>query len=309
MIFVSKSRVFPWLILLIILLISSCGAVKNKETPNSPGVSAPEITRIISAAPSYTEIIAGLGLADKLIAIDKYSRDVEGVRADLPEIDFFNPDIEAVSALKPDIIISGEINTNGSADTPYKFLRRMGITVLELPTCNSIAEIYRDIANIAQALGVSEKGEALILDMKKQIETIAASTRSAARTAENGANHVTSVYFEIAPAPNMVSFGGNTYLNEMIEIIGGRNVFADEKRWFTPGPETIINANPDVIFILFGEIATAQFAVAEIKSRPGFSALNAVRQNRVYPIDENRASRSSQNITAALEEMYRAVHQ
>jgi iron complex transport system substrate-binding protein len=293
-------------LLIALLLLSGC---TGKPLP--PPASSGAINRIISAAPSYTEIIAGLGLADKLIAADKYSRDVEGVRADLPEIDFFNPDLEAVAGLKPDIIISGEINTNGAADTPYQFFRRMNITVLELSTCNSIAEIYRDIAAIANALGAGARGEAMILDMRKQIEAVAA--EAVAANAQNaaggtGANRVTSVYFEIAPAPNMVSFGGNTYLNEMIEIAGARNVFAGEKRWFTPGPEAIVSANPDVIFILSANAAAAESAVAELKSRPGFSALNAVRQNRIYPINENRASRSSQNITKTLEEMYRAMY-
>jgi len=295
---------------LIILLLSNCGAAKNKETPNSAGVPAPGINRIISAAPSYTEIIAGLGLAGRLIAVDKYSHDVDGISADLPEIDFFYPDMEAVTGLKPDLIISGEINTNGSADTPYQFFRRMGITVLALPTCNSIAEIYRDIAAIAQALGVSERGEALIANMKARIETVAANVRNNARNAQNGADRVTSVYFEIAPAPNMVSFGGNTYLNEMTELAGARNIFANEKRWFSPGPEAIISANPDVIFVLSGNAAAGnagdEFAITEMKNRPGFSAISAVQHNRIYPINANSASRPSQNIVIALEEMYRA---
>ncbi|MDR2701543.1 MAG: ABC transporter substrate-binding protein [Spirochaetaceae bacterium] len=294
-----------WLLILL-LFISGCGAAKSKEITNRASVNTPGINRIISAAPSYTEIIAGLGLADRLIAVDKYSRDIEGVRADLPEIDFFYPDIEAIAELQPDIIISGEINTNGSADTPFNFFRRINITVLELSTCNSIAEIYRDIAAIANALGAGERGEALIFEMKTQIEAIAANAQNIARS--TGANRVTSVYFEIAPAPNMISFGGNTYLNEMIEITGARNIFAGEKRWFTPGAEAIISANPDVIFILSGNAAETEFAVAELKNRPGFTALNAVRQNRIYPIDANSASRSSQNITAALEEMCRAMY-
>lgn len=267
--------------------------------------NAPSVNRIISAAPSYTEIIAGLGLADKLIAVDKYSRDVEGVSLSLPEIDFFYPDLEAIAGLKPDIIISGEINTNGSADTPFQFFRRTGITVLELSTCNSIAEIYRDIAAIAQALGVGKRGEALIADMKARIEAIAAK----GRMAQNGATRRVSVYFEIAPAPNMVSFGGNTYLNEMIELAGARNIFANEGRWFTPGAEAVISANPDVIFILSGISAdAAEAAITEIKNRPGFKTISAVRHNRIYPIDANSASRPSQNITAALAEMYRAVY-
>jgi len=266
--------------------------------------------RVISAAPSYTEIIAELGLADALIAVDAYSRDVDGVRNDLPEIDFFYPDIEAIVPLRPDLIICGEINTGGSSAAPYEFFESMGITVIQLPTCNSIEDIYRDIARIAKALNVPEKGEDLIQRMKEQIAEIAARAASTADTtraaetadATRAASVRKSVYFEIAPAPNMVSFGGGTYLDQMITLAGGQNIFAAEKRWFTPGPEAIISANPQVIFFIADESA------AEIKSRPGFATLSAVRHNRVYPINANSASRSSQNIVLALEEMYRAIN-
>jgi iron complex transport system substrate-binding protein len=138
--------------------------------------------------------------------------------------------------------------------------------------------------------------------MKKQIEAIAETVRCT--TQAHGADGAKSVYFEIAPAPNMVSFGRGTYLNEMIEITGARNIFAGEERWFSPGPEAIIRANPDVIFTLAGNSAETESAAAEIKSRPGFNTLGAVRQNRIYPIDANSASRPSQNIVLALEEMF-----
>jgi len=298
--------------LLVIITIALLFGCTGKTTPiNSEidndisGAAQPGFNRIISAAPAYTEIIVGLDLADKLIAVDKYSRDLEGLKKDLPEVDFFYPDIEAIADLKPDIIIMGEINTNGNADTAYQFFRRLGIEVMQVPTSNSIAEIYSDITTIAKTLGVPERGEELVRRMKEHIETIAAKARENNKnvSGEKSASGKT-VYFEITPAPNMVSFGRGTYLNELIEITGTRNIFADEKRWFTPGAETIINANPDLIIILSG-ISDAE----EIKNRPGFRQLNAVRYNRIFSIDADHASRPSQNIVLALEEMYNAVWQ
>jgi len=301
-----------WVILVVFIFVllsactkktsSSSSAVIGGDSQGSPlrssSLQEGAALRVISAAPSYTEIIAGVGLADALIAVDAYSRDVDGVRNDLPEIDFFYPDIEAIIALKPGLIICGEINTGGSSAAPYEFFESMGITVIQLPTCNSIEDIYRDIARIAEALNVTEKGEVLIQRMKEQIAEIAARAANAAG-AESARK---SVYFEIAPSPNIVSFGGGTYLDQMITLTGGRNIFAAEKRWFTPGPEAIISANPQVIFFIAGESA------AEIKSRPGFATLSAVRHNRVYPVNANSASRPSQNIVLALEEMYRAMN-
>jgi len=278
------------------------------EIDNSTGFN-----RIISAAPSITEIIAGLGFADKLIAVDMYSLDIQGVRDDLPMIDFFFPDIEAIAALNPDLIISGEINAAGSSESQFEFLTRFGVRIEQIPTSNSINDIYHDITYIAGILGVEERGEKLIRDMRNHIETISAAARSTLAGAMGK-----TVYFEIAPAPIIVSFGRGTYLHELIEIIGARNIFDAEERWFTPNAEAIIRANPDIIFILDGESGSAisgsglshqaELYIAEIKSRPGFNAISAVQFNRIYPINENHASRPSQNIVLALETMYRNLY-
>lgn len=270
------------------------GCAEKPGPANNSDLS--QVNRIISAAPSVTEIIVGLGLADKLVAVDKYSGNIAGVRKGLPEIDFFNPDMEAIASLKPDIIISGEINTNGNSGTPFAFFRQLGITVIQIQTSNSIEDIYSDIATIADALGIGEKGQKMAADMRKQIEAIAASAKS-------GGQGSPSVYFEIAPAPNIVSFGSGTYLNELIEITGARNIFAGEKRWFTPSAEAIIGANPGIIFILDGASD-----IEEIKNRPGFKSIAAVAQNRIFVINADYASRPSQNIVLALKEMYRAVY-
>ncbi|GHV85751.1 ABC transporter substrate-binding protein [Spirochaetia bacterium] len=262
--------------------------------------------RIISAAPSNTEIIAGLGLGDRLVAVDKYSRDVAGINKDLPEIDFFYPNFEVIAGLEPDIILTNEINTNGDDGTPFKFLDRLGIRVVQIPTSNSIEGIYRDIALIAETLGVSDRGETMIREMREAIESLTAQGRTIAEADKK------RVYFEITPAPNMVSFGRGTYLNEMIEIIGARNIFANVSGWFTPGAEEIIRANPDVIFTMTnsgGSLRDREDTTAELKRRPGFQTINAVQQNRIYTVNSNWASRPSQFIVLALSQMRAAVYE
>ncbi|MDR0474332.1 MAG: ABC transporter substrate-binding protein, partial [Treponema sp.] len=89
-------------IIIFALLLTACSEKTIPLSMNSSGY-LPQVNRIISAAPSITEIIIGLELAGNLIAVDKYSLNIEGVRKELPEIDFFYPDIEAIANLKPDI--------------------------------------------------------------------------------------------------------------------------------------------------------------------------------------------------------------
>ena len=115
-----------------------------------------KVNTIISTAPSNTEILVALGLADKLVAIDKYSADVDGVRKDLPEIDFRNPDAETLVGLKPDIIIASGHNKTGNED-PFAAVKEAGIDVVYIPTSSSIEGIYEDINFIAKVTG-TERG-------------------------------------------------------------------------------------------------------------------------------------------------------
>jgi iron complex transport system substrate-binding protein len=288
----------PVLFLIFLSLTAAGCSQKNRpETGAGSTGAAPSVERIISAAPSNTEIIVGLGMGDKLVAVDRYSKDIPGVRQDLTEVDFFYPDTEAIIGLDPDLLIANEVNTYGSADTPFKLLGEMGINVIQVPTSTSIEGIYRDILLIAKALGVEEKGNQTVSSMKDEVKRI---------TAKAGSITVKkSVYFEISPAPAMVTFGKGAYLNEMIEIIGAENIFASEQGWFTPSAEAIINRNPDVIITMayFGEDSAA-----EIKTRQGFEAINAVKQNRIYSIEANPASRPSQNVITALKQLALAVY-
>jgi iron complex transport system substrate-binding protein len=105
----------------------------------------------------------------------------------------------------------------------------------------------------------------------------------------------------------MVSFGQETYLNEMITVIGAMNIFAGEKGWFSPAPEAIIERNPDVILTM-ADSAEAASPLEEMRGRPGFEGIHAVKNGRVYAIDADAASRPSHHIVAALKQMAEAVY-
>jgi iron complex transport system substrate-binding protein len=297
---------FALFVLSALVPLASCGRQQTPAFPataDSPTALAANALprRVISAAPSNTEIIAGLGLAGRLVAVDKYSLGIEGVDGGLPVVDFFYPDVEAIIGMEPDIIISNEINSFGSANSPFSMIRETGIKVLQVPTSVSIEGIFGDIRLIAETLGAPEKGEALVGAMAGEIDKIAAIGASIKK-----AGIERSVYFEISPVPSMVSFGGGAYLNELIEIVGGRNIFAiDQKGWFSPGAEAIILRNPDVILAIRYD---AVGPVPEILSRSGFETIEAVKNKRVYAIDADPASRPSQNIVKALKQTARSVY-
>jgi iron complex transport system substrate-binding protein len=295
-----KNYAISFLLLMAIICVLGCSASKGKEITDRSGRTVKingVINRIVSTAPSNTEIITDLGQAHKLVAIDVHSANVAGIPDGLPQLDFFFPDAEVIINLEPDIIIANGHNPTGSGEDPFRLLREMGIPVVYIPMSVSINEIYTDIAFVANILQAPKEGYQLINSMKEQIDEIA-------QTASDIEKKKT-VYFEISAAPDMMTFGKGSYINDMISVIGARNVFEKENWLVMPGAESIIERNSDVILTNVSYIADP---IAEIKSRPGFDHINAVINNRVYQIDTDSSVRPSTRIILALRQMSQAVY-
>lgn len=293
-------KILALIMTLSIFVLSGCSSQTDRMVTDREGteVNIPtKIEKIISTAPSNTEVLMALGLGDKLVAIDKYSTDIEGINTELPQIDFLNPDAETIIGLEPDIVIASGHNKTGSVEDPFKAISESGIPVVYIPSSDSIDGIYKDIEFIADVVNEKSKGKEIVDDMKAQVEEI--------KAIGDTITDKKSVYFEISPAPYLSSFGKSTFLNEMIEIIGAKNIFENEEGWVSPTAEAIIDANPDVIITNAGYMENP---TEEIKSRDAWENINAIKNNEVYLVDQNASSRPSQNVIKALEQMAKAVY-
>ncbi|GHV82383.1 ABC transporter substrate-binding protein [Spirochaetia bacterium] len=281
------------------LLLSACTPKSETVTDRAGNAVAlnGEHNRIISTAPSNTEILLGLGLGDKLVAVDSISAAVPGVPANIARIDFSYPDGEVIVGLNPDLIIAAGHNQTVSGEDPFALIKEMGIPVVYLPTSKTIDSIYADIRFIGDILGAEDRAEKMVREMKAKVDSIA----------EIGASirEKRSVYFEMTYPPYMVTIGRDNYITEMISTIGAYNIFAGEPDWFTPAVEAIIDRNPDVI-ITMGS-ADSNY-ISDIKSRPGFEHITAVKNGDIHTVDIDSVSRPSQHILLALEQMARAVY-
>jgi iron complex transport system substrate-binding protein len=280
--------------------VSGCSGERGREILDRSGrtvtINGP-INRIVSTAPSNTEIIADLGMAHKLVAIDRHSANVAGIPDGLVQLDFFYPDAEVIISLEPDIIIASGHNPTGSGEDPFRLLSEAGIPAVYISMSRNIEDIYRDIVFIADILQAQKQGEQLINAMKAQIAEITQYT-ALIQTKK-------SVYFEISAAPEMLTFGKDSFINDMISVIGARNIFENDNWLVSPGAESIIDRNPDVILTNVNYIDDP---VGEIKGRPGFNHINAVINNNVYQIDTDSSVRPSSRIILALRQMARAVY-
>ncbi|EMB41736.1 ABC transporter substrate-binding protein [Treponema denticola] len=257
-----------------------------------------KVERIVSMAPSTTEILIDLGVADKIIAADTNTQKDGLLKQNIPYFDMMKPDAEKLIALKPDVVfISGMSNAKGN--TPFSPLIDAGICVVNIPSSSSIEAIYLDIAYIAAVVKQEGNGAKIIANMKKEIEAVRKKGASIAQDKKK------TVYFEIGAAPYMYSLGTGTFINEMIEIIGAQNILADQKSWVSVSDEMVLAKDPDVILTNVNYIPNP---IDEIMARSGWASLKAVKSKKVFGIDTNSSSRPNHNIIKALKEMAKAVY-
>lgn len=259
-------------------------------------ISVPEeISSIICMAPSTAQILDELGLKEKLIAVDYQTPlYMEGVE-DLPQFDMMTPDCEAILALNPDIVFVTGMSYQG--DDPYEELEIAGICVAQIPSSDSLAGIQEDIQFVADCFGMTEEGAAIVEDMQGAIDEVAEIGETITEKK--------SVLFEIACLPNIYSFGNGVFLQEMLDLIGAENVFADQDGWISVTEESALAANPDVILTSVDYIENA---VDEILSREGWENVEAVKNQQVYYIDTAASSQPNQNVVLALQEMAKAIY-
>ena len=299
----KKTRIIFALILA--LLVMSCASALAEAVPAAQPtvdragneiVLPDEVNRVVSLAPSTTQLLLDLGLGDKLVAVDTYSAMYYEDTASLLQYDMMTPDNEALALLEPDVIfVTGMSFAHG--ENPFQPLIDLGACVVVLPSSYSIEDIRQDIAFIADVMNVEEQGQAIIDEMDKTIAEI----KAIGETIEDKK----TVLFEISALPYIYGPGDHTYLDEMIELIGAVNVLDGQSDWVSVSEEAALSLNPDVILTSTDYI---EDPIGEILSREGWEDVTAVANKAVYPISSQTSNQPNQHVVEALIDMARAVY-
>lgn len=214
--------------------------------------------RIVSLLPSLTETVCALGACERLVGVDRYSNWPASVQT-LPQVGGgLDPNIEAVVALKPDLVLIG------TSSRAALRLRALGLNVLALEP-RTRAELRR----VTQRLGT-----ALHLDgadaLARRIDDGVAAAAAALPVAARGQR----VYYEITPAPHAA--GQGSFIHELLLALGLVNVIDDPALGPFPrlNPELVVRADPDLIMV-------SQGGAADMARRPGWAGLRALREGRV----------------------------
>jgi len=238
-----------------------------------------EPKRIVSTVPGLTEILFGLGLGDHVVGVSEYCRFPEAALSKPKIGSFLQPNLEAIAALRPDLVLI--------IKNPVRLRQRLeaiGLRVEELDL-ETMPGILAAIDRLGSATGRKDRAAALRSSLEKRLAAVKAKV-----------NHRKRVTFLVGRTPQrlegMVAVGPNSYLDELMRASGGDNIFSDSPAMYPKiSIEQLLARDPEVIFEMGDSVHEGMVPnnyrenVLSIWARlPG---LKAVRDRRVYPLNDN----------------------
>jgi iron complex transport system substrate-binding protein len=261
----------------------------------APLIAAADVQRIVSLAPSVTETVFALGLGDRLVGVSTYcDYPPEARRIDRVGT-FLTPNLEAILAKHPDVIIAMPTPGNRSS---VETLQRLGLKVV-LVDPNTVAEIEESLVTIARELGHEEAGHALVAHIEQRMAAVRRRLTDAPER---------KVLMVVGQTP-LMAVGAGTFQDELIRMAHGTNVAAAAAgTWPRLSLEFVISAAPEVIIDttmgdeerVGAEAATAFWNV--------FPTLPAVRARRVFGYKTYEVLRPGPRLADAFEAIARFVH-
>jgi iron complex transport system substrate-binding protein len=257
-----------------------------------------EPQRIISIAPSNTEILFALGLEDKIVGITNYCNFPEETKNIEKIGETFPLNLEKIVSLKPDLILAyaGQLN-----EIPR--LRELGLKVIVIEPLN-LQETLKSIQMVATVCGIPEKGNILVENLSQRIDQIKTEVSNLEITKKPKV-FIGGIY-ETIWTP-----GEGTLFNELISLAGGINIAAGFSGWTKISPEFILKEDPDIIIIPIGAMNPGdELKIKEnIYQRPGWSNLSAVKTQKIFIVNEDLFFRPGPRIVDGLERLYKIFYE
>lgn len=228
--------------------------------------------RVFSHTCSNTEIVCALGCAQMLVGVDSDSDYPPGIVAGLPKTGRdLDLDIDEVKALRPDLALTSL--TVPGHEKVVEALRAAGLQVL---VCDpqSLADVYANIRTIAHALGVPERGEALVAEMEAAMPAVEVRSRRP------------SVLVEWWPKP-VIAVARQSWVNDLITRAGGRNPWAEVDAKSVPMEAAQArDALPDVVVMSWCGVKESNYRSDVVRGREGWGVVPAVVHNRIHAVSE-----------------------
>jgi iron complex transport system substrate-binding protein len=248
--------------------------------------------RIVSLTPATTEILFALGAGGRVVAKVEDVADYPPAAHAVPVVATFSGvDVEKIVSLGADLVIAGGAGL--SQGPAVEQLRRAGIPVLVLyPT--SVDGALAGIAKTGAAVGLANEAGTLVARMRQRIDLLTSIVVGLARP---------RVFYEIDATNGIYTPPADSIYGEMLALAGSNPVSGDAN--YSISLEALVTADPDVI--LLGDAAYGVTA-DQVKARPGWAGIAAVRSGRIVPIDDIVVTRPGPRLVDGLEALIRAIH-
>jgi len=251
------------------------------------------LKRIVSLAPSITEIIFALGREDLLKGVTQFS-DFPPEAANLPRVgSYVHLDLEKIVSLKPDLCIGIK---DGNPIGVVRKLENLGIPVYAVDP-RDLNAVLETILQLGRLLGAEQRARAIVSDMRTRMERV----KSLVATSP----HKPRVFFQIGLSP-IVSAGNQTYIHELIVMAGGKNLAEGPVPYPRYSREQVLGLSPDVIIIT--SMARGASFEAVKRQWAKWPSMPAVRDNRILLMDSNLCDRPTPRLIDALEHLAKAIH-
>lgn len=296
------------------LLLTLMGCARGSSTPASPSSASSQsgfpITltdddgvkvtidhqpqRIVTFAPSMTEIVFALGLGSELVGVSGPSDDYPPQAQSIEEIggagdSGVEPNIERVVALRPDLFL-----TISGGDQWKQRLRDLGVPVVTLDA-SSLDDLFGDIGTVGRVTGATRAAADLVGQMTDEATSI--EQRAVMEPP-------VSCFFEVYDPP-LLTVGPDTFIFDLLRLAGCDPVTASARTVYPEwSVDDLVRTSPDV-YIATGESAKS---VAAIQHRPGFRAISAVATGNVAIVDADLVTRPGPRVVDGLEELLQALH-
>ena len=252
-------------------------------------------TRIVVMQPSDCEILCAIGCEDTIVGRGQYV-DYPASVLEVPVVQSgAETNVEEILALNPQVVL---MNDMGQSEEQVKQLEENGVKVV-VSSATDIDGVYYAIRMIGKLMGKDENAEAVITDMQATFEEISANSKNEGKT----------VYFEVSPLQwGLWTAGKGTFMDELAEICGLTNAFADLNDWASISEEQVLERDPDYIVTITMYYGEGPTPVEEIKGREGWAELKAVKNDDILNAESNAISRPGPRLKDAAIELYNFIN-
>ena len=281
--------------LALLLVMAACTAIVELPEPEPviddlgrPVVITGVPRRIVSLAPANTEILFALGLGNRVVGVTDFCNyppealEKEKVGA------FYPPDIEKIVAMAPDLILASDIHRHELIPA----LEERGLTVFALGP-QTLDDVFESITRVGQITGRERSAANLVSNMQDRIDYVKAQTAQV--------EYRPRVLYVTWHDP-LWTVGRNTWIDDLIEIAGGANIFSDDIDGGTVVEiESVVFRNPEVII-------TSLWAFDWATSEPLLASTDASSNGRIHRVDDDLVQRPTPRLLVALDWFAHYIH-